>query len=188
MFRKLAVGLIVFAIAPQWLAFANQKTEQKRSVPDLTGRWVLQSKSGSHAANDITLVISQTDPEITITETFVRNGSTSEFTYYTDSRGETNLSIDGKQKFMSVTEWKDNTLISQFSLPPGRANNLVIVNERVDAWSLSSDGQTLTWTILVRSSSRPQDASVNPFGRPQGPNILATPLSWKQKRSFKRMP
>ena len=155
--------------------------------PSLAGRWVLQFSSGGQAANHIALDISQTEPEVRVTEKLASSASTRELTYYTDSRGETNPAIDGKKTLKSTTEWNGNKLITKFSLLPRTLNNVPVLEERVDEWSVSRDGQTLTWTSSLTTSSPRQDASANPYGRPQTPNVLAAPLSFRQKRSFKRV-
>jgi len=185
----MAISLIMFASAPHWLALADYQTTEKQSVLDISGTWGLPSKSGSHLSHEIILVISQTEPQIKITErTFRGHGTIRELTYYTDSRGETNPSFDVKTMLKSVTKWKGNKLITKFSLPAGRSNNNPVVSERVDEWTISADGQTLTRTSYFKNSSPQQDPSVNPYGSPRMPNILTTPLSWQEKRSFERLP
>ena len=186
MLKKIDTWIMVFAMLPAWVAFADKQSNQKQPVVDFSGNWELQSKGGSQVRQPITLVILQVGPEIRITERVTSTGSTREFTYYTDSRGETNPSSDGKKILKSVSRWKDRKLITRYELPSTRSDNNPVVNERVDEWSISSDGQTLTQTSTLKRSAQ-QDASVNPYGSPRASTVTATPLNWQEKRSFKRV-
>jgi len=157
---------------------------------DFSGKWSLESKNGNKVSGDkTTLIISQTGPEIKVVQESSQGGTPQqrEFTYYADGRGETNPSDSGGQPFHSVTSWKKNALVIKFSLPSTRANNNVVVNERIDEWTISKDGQSLTQTSSFTSSSSTTDASNNPYGSPRSPNLLKTPLKWKEKRSYKRI-
>jgi hypothetical protein len=155
---------------------------------DFSGKWSLESKNDNKVAGDkTTLVISQTGPEIKVVQESSQGGTQREFTYYADGRGETNPSESSGQPFKSVTSWKKKALIIKFSFPSTRANNNVVVNERIDEWTMSKDGQTLTQTSSFTSSSSTTDASSNPHGSPRSPNLLKTPFKWKEKRAYKRL-
>jgi len=174
-FFVLLVLLVSFQSAPKQLV-------------DFSGKWSLESKNGNNVTGDkTTLTISQTGPEIKVVQESSQGGTPRELTYYADGRGETNPSDSGGQPFHSVTSWKKNALVIKFSLPSTRANNNVVVNERIDEWTISKDGRTLTQTSSFTSSSSTTDASNNPYGSPRSPNLLKTPLKWKEKRSYKRL-
>ena len=184
MFVKFSVLLVLSVVAP--FSLVNAQSESKQQA-DFSGKWSLESKDGNKVTGDkTTLIISQTGPEIKVLQESSQRGTSQEFTYYSDGRGETNPSNSGGQ-FRSITSWKKNALVIKFSLPSTRANNNVVVNERIDEWTMSKDGQTLTQTSSFTSSSSTTDASINPHGSPRSPNLLKTPLKWKEKRSYKRL-
>jgi hypothetical protein len=110
-----------------------------------------------------------------------------DLTYYTDGRGEANPSTDGKRTLRSTTQLRNNKIVIKFS-PSTTVNRLSMVNERVEEWKLSSDGQTMTQTTSFTSSSSANDASNNPFGSPRVTDFPASPLRWKAIRVFKRVP
>jgi hypothetical protein len=161
------VGLSSFAAA--------QQTE-------LSGTWVLESKKDP----ETTLVISESGPEIKITQTQRQNGNavTSEQIYFADGRGETNASPNGKIQLRSTSQRRGRKLIVKFSLAQTRANNLLIANDRIDEWTISKDGKTLKQTSSMHTSPQPGDVSSNP----SGPTVLSSPLNWEQTRVFKRVP
>lgn len=157
---------------------------------DFSGKWSLESKNGNKVSGGkTTLIISHTGSEIKVVQESSQGGTSQqrEFTYYADGRGETNPSDPGGQPFHSVTSWKKNALVIKFTLPSTRANNNVVVNERIDEWTMSKDGRSLTQTSSFTSSSSTTDASSNPHGSPRSPNLLKTPFRWKEKKSYKRL-
>jgi len=188
---KIVVSLALVATAAQLLASTENQTNQRQSGRDFGGTWLLQAKKSLRVAGETTVVISQTESEIKITEKFLDHGTLniSDFTYYTDARGEENLIGSDKKMLHSFTTWKGNKLIIKFSPQSRMVDKHLVVNERVDEWSLSSDGRTLTQTISFIRSSPQQDASVNPYGSPRTQNVFATPLGSKDtsSRSFKRI-
>ena len=163
---------------------------QVKKPADFSGKWSLETKNGNKVPGDkTTLIVSQTGPEIKVVQESSQGGTAQqrEFTYYADGRGETNGSDSGGQPLHSVTSWKKNALVIKFSLPSTRANNNVVVNERIDEWTISKDGRTLTQTSSFTNSSSTTDASNNPYGSPRSPNLLKTPFRWKEKRSYKKL-
>lgn len=185
MLKTIVVFLAVFIFIPQSVGVSQN--DQKRTATDLTGNWELHAKSERRIGQRITLVISQRETEITILEKLTSSGTSRELKYYTDSRGETNPTSDGKRMLSSVTKWKDRKLITRFEFPSTISGNTNIVNERVDEWSLSRDGQTLTQTSTFKRSAQ-ADASVNPSSSPRAANIFTAPLSGQEKRTYKRIP
>lgn len=187
MFVKFFI-VLVLSVASQ-LDLVSIQGESKQQN-DFSGKWSLKSKDGKTVIGDKTiLIISQTGPEIKVVQEASHGGTTQqrELTYYADGRGETNPSDSGGKPFRSVTSWKKNSLVIRFSLPSTRANNNVVVNERVDEWTVSKDGQTLTQTSSFTSSSSTTDASSNPHGSPRSVNPLKTPIRWKERKSYSRL-
>ena len=185
MFVKFPV-LLVLSMVLQF-SLVSAQSELKPQT-DFSGKWSLESKGGKKVTGDkTTLIISQSGPEIKVVQESSQGGTSQQLTYYADGRGETNPSDSGGQQFRSVTSWKKNALVIRFSLPSTRVNNNVVVNERIDEWTMSKDGQTLTQTSSFTSSTSATDASINPQGRPQSINPLNTPLKWKEKKSYKKL-
>lgn len=191
--QKIIASLLIFAVAPFCFSFSSEQAKQGTVKPNLNGVWVLKSqsrKSDESQANVApTVVISQTGQEIKITRKIHENGkeSVQELIYYSDGRGETNPTSDGKDRLKSNTKWSGKKLIIKFSIPSNTVNRNAVVNERVDEWKLSDDGQKLTQTSSFTSSVSATDASSNPHSRPRSPNILASPLRWKETRTYRKI-
>ena len=160
-----------------FVAVANQTAKEM----DLNGTWA--SDDGT------TLVITQQGPEIKIKETRVQKGKTSisESTYFADARGETNPSASGKDELMSVTKWSGDVLIVKYSLSQTRNDKYPLKNERIDGWGISRDGKKLTHTSSMTTWPARLDPSSNPGAAPRGLAALSAPISWKQKRTFKKI-
>ena len=142
--------------------------------------------SGTWASDDgTTLVITQQGPEIRIKET--RKAGVWELTYFADARGETNPARGENGELRSVTKWSKGILIVIYSLPPTRNGRYPVKNERIDAWGLSSDGKKLTHARSFTHTPSTLDPSSNPGAAPRGPAILSAPISWKEKRTFKKV-
>ena len=185
MLVKFSVLLVLSVIAQFSLVSAQSELKQQTVF---SGKWSLESKDGNKVTGDkTTLIISQSGPEIKVVQESSQGGTPRQLMYYADGRGETNPSDSGGKTFHSVTSWKKKALVIKFSLPSTRANNNVVVNERVDEWTMSKDGQTLTQTSSFTSSSSTTDASNNPYGSPRSMNPLKTPVKWKEKKSYKRL-
>jgi hypothetical protein len=192
MLKKTFASLLLFAMALFCFASPAGQVNQG-SLQDWNGTWALKRSDGgknknSQATGHVTLVISQTGPEIKITRKRHETGkeTVQELTYYTDGRGEMNPTFDGKHTLKSNTRQKDDKLIIRFSLPSSTVNKRAMVNERIDEWKLSSDGKTLTQTSSFSSSPSSGDAS-NPYGRPATPELFLPRLHWREKNTFKRI-
>jgi hypothetical protein len=169
------VSIIVVLVAASSFAAAQQT--------ELSGTWLLDSKKDP----ETTLVISESGPEIKITETQRQNGKTvtREQIYFADGRGETNSSSTGKSQLRSTSRRSGRKLIVKFSLAQTRSNNLSIANDRIDEWTISKDGKTLKHTSSMHTSPQPGDVSSSPSN---GPTVLSSPLNWEETRVFKRVP
>ncbi|HET6892406.1 MAG TPA: hypothetical protein VFH31_14990 [Pyrinomonadaceae bacterium] len=191
--QKIIASLLIFAAAH--FCLASEQAQQGIVKPDLNGMWVLEEtqsrkNDGSQANVATTLVISQTRQEIKITRKIHEKGKerVQQLTYYSDARGETNPTSDGTDSLKSNTKWSGKKLIIRFLIPSNTVNRNAVVNERVDEWKLSDDGQKLTQTSSFTSSSSATDASNSPYSSPRGPNIFSSPLRWKETRTYKRHP
>lgn len=169
--------MLLVLVAAAFTGAANQAVTE----PNLSGTWA--SDDGT------TLVITQQGPEISIKETRVQKGKTSlsESTYFADARGETNSSASGKDELLSVTKWSGAVLIVKYSLSQTRNDKYPLKNERIDGWGLSRDGKKLTHTSSMTTWPARLDPSSNPGAAPRGPAVLSAPISWKQKRTFKKV-
>jgi hypothetical protein len=164
----LLAGLTCFP-APAGL---SQKP-QTVSRPNLAGKWVLDdSKSSRGVVADMTVVISQNEPEIRITRRAAANGEerVDELHYYTDGRGETNRSVSTK------TTWEGRKLVIKSS--SGTVRNTGIEFERTEKWQLSKD-DVLSWTTSF---------SVNGSSNPNNIPGMSGPLLNDIKRVFRRSP
>jgi len=170
---KHTVGILFVLVAACFTAAANQTTQDT----NLSGTWA--SDDGT------TLVITQQGPEIRIKET--RKTGVWELTYFADARGETNPARGEPGELQSVTKWSRGALIVTYSLPPTRNSRYPVRNERIDAWGISRDGKKLTHTRSFSHSPSTLDPSSNPGAAPRGPAILSAPVSWKEKRTFKKV-
>ena len=185
-------GLLILAIAALCFAQPVPQARKRSSAQDWTGTWVLQKsdeKKNPSAVGSTTLVISRSGPEIQITRKSWQAGTETiqKLTYYTDERGESNPTSDGKGRLNSNTRQRDNKLFIRFVLPASNVNKTTVVHERIDEWKLSSDGKTLTQTSSFKASSSASDAGNNPYRTPREPNVFASPLRWKEKKVFKRI-
>ena len=193
--QKIIASLLIFAASPFCFGLPSKQAQQGIVKPDLNGMWVLnetqtQKNNGSQANVATTLVISQTGQEIKITRKIHEKGKerVQQLTYYSDGRGETNPTSDGTNSLKSNTRWSGKKLVIRFLTRSNTVNRNAVVNERVDEWKLSDDGQKLTQTSSFTSSSSATDASNSPHSSPRGPNIFASPLRWKETRIYKKLP
>ena len=157
--------------------------------------WVLdetqsRKNDGSQANVATTLVISHIGQEIKITRKIHEKDKekVQQLAYYSDGRGETNPTSDGTDSLKSNTKWSGKKLIIRFSTRSNTVNRNAVVNERVDEWKLSDDGQKLTQTSSFTSASPATDASNSPYSSPRTRNISASPLRWNETRTYKKIP
>ena len=145
-------GCCLIAIVITCQAQQDQKKNDQRPRPDLTGNWVLdQSKSKlSKSQRDITdyiLTIVHQEPEIKITKKFKQAGRdyAQGWSYYTDGRPE-RLSLSGNIEV--ITKWRGRKLYHRVkqSIP---LSPIPYEDVTEDQWELSDDG-----TLLKRTLSR----------------------------------
>ena len=141
----LRTGMIVLS-----LLITSLNSSAQTNVADLTGTWVFKSgRNDHHLAN---IQINQSGPQIAVTEKYEPKQKRSNriLTYYSDARGESNESFDGKHQLKSRTKWVDDRLFTLFENLPKQSGQL---SERHDEWSLSKDGETLTITTTFKTES-----------------------------------
>ncbi|HEX3253868.1 MAG TPA: hypothetical protein VHS05_30815 [Pyrinomonadaceae bacterium] len=172
----------IISIAAIVVAVSGIAAAQKSDVSKLSGAWKLESRTGP----ETTLVISESGPEIKITETQLQNGKavTREAIYFADGRGETNPGPNGTKQLRSTSQRNDRKLIVKFSLPQARAFNQPVTNERTDEWVIAKDGKTLKHMSSLRSSAKNGDVSTNTTASPP---VMSSPLRWTETRVFKRV-
>lgn len=140
--KNILASLVLLALATVCAAQENRKQEAKPH-PDLTGTWVLD-RSGGGSKFDSTLVITHRDPELRITRMDVRKRErvTKEYVFYTDERGESNPMYYGSGKFDSDTKWEGSKVVA-YTCNRGYKGARC---HGADSWKwqLSADGQTLT--------------------------------------------
>jgi hypothetical protein len=129
--------------------------------PDLSGTWAFdpaRSNLGKSSTANVELKISHHDPELKILKTVQVNGRPEqrELTYYTDGRGEKNISTiwlsttpDPKSphpaETKSKTKWSGDRVVIRSTLRL-MVGTHAIEEDVVEEWKLSADGKTLTQT------------------------------------------
>lgn len=139
----------------------KQKTTKPK--PDLTGTWLLdrtKSNIGPPLVPDQPLKIVHRDPELRITHRVQSNGQSVErdFVYYSDGRGETNLTTmflstgtdmnkpgSDKDVTKSKTKWDGDKLVTR-SILRNVIGGHPLEFDIIDEWKLSKDEKTLTQT------------------------------------------
>ena len=132
-----ASALLVCSCVPLSSAQGQTKT-QNQIRPNLAGVWSVdqtrETKNGFPEPSEMTLIISQQEPEIRMRRKFSLGGTQhdQELVYYTDQRGEANVTLRaGKDKSDSRTRWEGDRLVtrydsysSQIAGSPGYAEGL----------------------------------------------------------------
>lgn len=157
----------------------NAQTNKSSNTFDISGKWLLdrnKSNVGDFGKRDSPIVIIYNEPELRITRTLERNGQMLErdFVYYTDGRGETNMTLIilttnpgqvtaediDKGVVKSKTKRERDKIVIRAT---GRnmAGTHVLEYEMVDEWKLSSDSKTLTQTS--RMIFRPDQSARSVF-------------------------
>jgi hypothetical protein len=167
----------------------NKPTSQLR--PNFSGTWVLD-KSKSQISEydllsdmDLTLVISQKEPEIKIIRKYFLKGyeGWQELLYFSDQRGETNPSIIEGETIKSKTKWEGRKLVTRSSIRSMFTPGVMITYDRVDEWKLSNDGQTLTETTRIYNL---QSSNDKPIIMPEARNVPPLQSSAREGRKVFR--
>lgn len=162
MFRNgavVALSVLVFGVAAL-VPKSCLAQSQDQSVPNFSGAWELVEIKGAMGLKPtdarfgkLMLVISHEGSQLRITQKRTRRGTlrVTEYSYYTDGRGETNIgridSFPYERKTESVSGWKQERLLITYStdsslLSPDRGVS------RKDEWRLGSNS-TLVLTITT---------------------------------------
>ena len=178
---KTLFGTVVLTLA---LLVSSLGSPPQVKVPDLSGTWVF--KSGQNPNNVASLRITQTEAAIEITESHKPKAQQADrvLTYYSDGRGESNPTSDGKSELKSRSRWEGETLTTLFDSFSKQPD---VVNERRDDWALSKDGKTLTITTTFAVSRPPIGAGI-PFGLPRPTSSHSKVFHVVDKRVFKKQP
>jgi len=161
---KLFGGGISFVIVA--LLITPVVAQIQTTVPSLNGTWVF--KSGKNPYQVRSLEIKQTQSDIQVTETSEPNKKKTQrvLNYFTDGRGESNMTPDNKEERKTITRWKDDQLLMVFldlDHPSQKGSN----TQRRDEWSLSANGETLTITMTVETNRPITDAPFNSLRYPR---------------------
>jgi hypothetical protein len=157
--RLKLIGLALLACCCGPLSAGHAQTKSRKFTrPDLSGVWAVDQtkhqKNSFPEPSEMTLIISQQEPVITMRRKFNLNGKQQEqeLVYYTDGRGETNVTLrGGDSKYESRTRWVGSSLvISHDFYSASIAGSPVDSRTEVD-WRLSSDGEILTQRITTTS-------------------------------------
>jgi hypothetical protein len=159
--RRLVASVSLLTLTVAVLAAkAGRCSAQAQSVPNLSGTWELIEIKGAMGLKPpdvrfgkLMLVISQEGSQLRITQkrTIRATVQATEYSYYTDGRGETNIgrieSFPYERKTESVSGWEQERLlikyITEFSLvSPDRGTS------RKDEWRLGSN-RTLVLTVTT---------------------------------------
>jgi hypothetical protein len=151
--KVLIKSLGLFLILTVCVAQTTRNDSNKTNGPDLSGTWVLD-KSRSKIADkvvDYVLTIVHREPEIRITKKYKQGGRDylEELVYYTDGTPEFN-SRTGRRDPEPLTRWRGNKLVRRTtSGPKGIQTSPPLEIVTTEEWELSTDGKTLTRTILT---------------------------------------
>ncbi len=128
------------------ICVAQTEKSNEQTKPDLSGTWVLDKSKSSKVAHGIVLVVVHREPEIRITEKFIKDGreAVKESIYYSDGRAESAPQEDVQS---SKTKWEGRKLVRR-SLKTSKGL-MKIEFTTTEEWSLSEGGEKLTRRIWM---------------------------------------
>jgi hypothetical protein len=172
----------------------GQKIPGKKMRPDLSGTWVMEEQSDSlkkalPELSALTLLIDHHEPEIRITKKFTLDNRQheQELIYYSDGRGEENLTIKGgKSKVRTRTEWKSGVLVFRYPDYSANISGPSLVAEQVIQWQIKEGGTVIVEeNVTTYHSTNAPDASMSASDRGKLP---AMPRPDITKRIYKKIP
>jgi hypothetical protein len=186
--RRLVASASLLTLAMVVLAAnAGSCNAQAQSVPNLSGTWELVEikpamglKPSDAKFGKLMLAISQAGSQMKITQkrTFRGTVRATEYSYYTDGRGETNIgrieTFPYERKTESASGWKQERLLIEYITESSLANPDRGIS-RKDEWRLGSN-RTLILTITTVGGGRAFSTGGNGGG--------AVGLSGYGKRKF----
>ena len=169
--RRINLALIGLVFCVTVFGAQDSPRIGRSRAPNLTGTWVFNlsksdigSPAGSPLYDQLTLTILHREPELQILRQLRKKKReiSQRLVYYTDKRGESNPTIDGRNRLRSKTSWEANVLISsgvsQQEIPFG-----YVKTETTERWELSPDGNTLKqissfkFTFIINGNVSPGD-------------------------------
>jgi hypothetical protein len=159
-----------------------QTKSRKPTRPDLSGVWTAdQTKNRNNRFPEpfeISLIVSQREPVITMRRKFNLDGKEQEqeLIYFTDQRGEVNLTLRGsKSKSESRTRWEGDRLVIRYDSYSASVSGSAVEALTEVNWKLSSDGEVLTKrsTTTYRAGTT-VDSSVSAMDRRKPTMVLPT--------------
>ena len=132
---------------------------------DFSGSWMLDEtkekpiRHGRSSRTPKDLEIAHHEPEIRIVQKIKDNGTDrlEELVYYTDGRGELNVSAStatGKEKVKSHTQWEKDRLLVKYSVRWQLPGDIMYFDVE-ETWELTADGKVLIHTTKL---GNPQSA------------------------------
>jgi hypothetical protein len=151
--KVLINSLGLFLILSVCVAQSTKNDSNKKTRPDLSGTWVLDNSRSQikDKVVDYVLTIVHREPEIRITKKYKQGGRDylEELVYYTDGKPEFN-SRPGHRDLETLTRWRGNKLFRRItSGAKGIQSSPPLEIVTTEEWELSTDGKTLTRTILT---------------------------------------
>jgi hypothetical protein len=151
--KVLINSLGLFLILSVCVAQSAKNDSNKKTRPDLSGTWVLDNSRSEikDKVVDYVLTIVHREPEIRITKKYKKGGRDylEELVYYTDGKPEFNSRI-GHVDPESLTRWRGNKLVRRStSSNKGVQTSPPLDIVTTEEWELSTDGKTLTRTIMT---------------------------------------
>ena len=187
------IGLAFLACFCIPLSAGHAQTKSRRPTrPDLSGVWEVDltkhRKTSFPEPSEMTLIISQQEPVITMRRKFNLKGKQheQELVYYTDERGETNVTLRGDSKNESRARWVGSRLVISYDSYSASIAGIAPVESRTEVdWKLSNDGEVLTQRITA--TSRPGtgvDATISAMDRRKPP---VAPPTLVFERAYKKV-
>jgi hypothetical protein len=155
---KVFISLLCFLCPALCFGQAAGNNSSRQKHTDFSGTWALdkaESKlnpSDPSSKADMTLVITQDEPEIKVSRTVAMGTEERqrEFVYYTDGREESIPSLSESVAYDCKSKWDKSKLLSKCKIRMTRALNkqaIVLKEEFTERWELSRDKKVLTQRI-----------------------------------------
>jgi hypothetical protein len=188
----IVAALLIGSCVPLSIAQGQRKTQQQIR-PNLAGVWSVdqarETKNSFPEPSETTLIISQQEPEIRMRRKFTLGGAQQEqeSVYYTDQRGEANVTLrGGKSKSESRTRWEDDRLVTRYeSYSSQIAGSPIEAQNEVD-WRILKGGEVLVKRITItHRAGTSVDSTISARDR-RTPTII--PPTIILERFYRRVP
>ncbi len=140
-----------------FFCLVNFVSGQSKGKPDLSGIWNLTSSKNIAVQDNYTetLEIIHNDPEVRFISETSTGDSKFETVYFSDERGEKNPERTGTETRETKTKWDGKSLVTRQVREITGPNNVKVKITLTTRRELSKDGNSLTETTRVSSSSPP---------------------------------